>query len=65
MWIGLAYQQDGQLKSEALRFQLPGDRETVRDRAAKCALQMLRFHMLSVDLNKIGWARQIEPNPDR
>lgn len=58
VWIALAYKKGGQPCSQALRFQLPGNRETVRDRAAKCALQMLRFHLLGVDLNQIGWAKR-------
>ncbi|HEX8340716.1 MAG TPA: nicotinamide-nucleotide amidohydrolase family protein [Tepidisphaeraceae bacterium] len=32
--------------TDARTFQFPGDRETVRDRAAKMALSMLRFHLL-------------------
>jgi nicotinamide-nucleotide amidase len=32
--------------TDARTFQFPGDRDTVRDRAAKMALSMLRFHLL-------------------
>ncbi len=35
--------------SAVRRFHFPGDRETVRDRAAKAALQMARWQLLKVD----------------
>ena len=37
----------------AKRFNFPGDRETVRQRAAYAALTMLRFHLLGRDLDKL------------
>ncbi len=40
--IGLSYAQG----SRARTFKFPGDREMVRDRAAKMALTLLRFHLL-------------------
>jgi len=54
--IGLAYQAAGLGKTEqdvfacARTFQLPGDREMVRDRSSKMALSMLRYHVLGKDL---------------
>jgi nicotinamide-nucleotide amidase len=46
VWIALAH--DGGV--EARRFVLTGDREMIRDRSAKMALTMLRFHMLGKPL---------------
>ena len=34
----------------ARTFNFPGDREMIRDRSAKMALTMLRFHLLGKDL---------------
>jgi len=39
-----------QLRVQARTFYLPGDRETVRDRAAKMALTMLRYRLLEKDM---------------
>lgn len=60
VWIGLAWKDatvGDEIQSRALRFNLSGHREAVRDRAAKCALQMLRFHLTGVSLDTIRWAR--------
>jgi len=46
VWIALAH-ANGML---ARKFVLPGDREMVRDRSAKMALTMLRFHLLGKEL---------------
>ncbi|MFT3787716.1 MAG: competence/damage-inducible protein A [Tepidisphaeraceae bacterium] len=56
VWIALAHgtapRQEDPNVSEALarRFNFPGDREMVRDRAAKMALTMLRYHLLGKPL---------------
>ena len=42
VWIALAHPQG----CDARLFLFPGDREMVRDRAAKMALTLLRFHLL-------------------
>jgi nicotinamide-nucleotide amidase len=44
VWIARAARAEQ--KSEARRFLFPGDREMIRDRAAKMALAMLRYHLL-------------------
>jgi nicotinamide-nucleotide amidase len=50
--IGLAYLEPGGGKTEdhvfsmARTFQLPGDRDMIRDRSAKMALTLLRFHLM-------------------
>ncbi len=62
VWIGLAWRQDGagqggEIHTEARLFVLPGGRDDVRDRAAKCAMQMLRLHVLGVSLDELRWGR--------
>jgi nicotinamide-nucleotide amidase len=46
VWIALADSR----QCVARRFLFPGDREWVRDRSAKMALTLLRFHLLGKDL---------------
>ena len=47
VFTALARRQKGQIHSTVRHFQFPGDRLTVRDRAAKAALQMLRFSLMN------------------
>ena len=49
VWIGLA---DGE-RVFSRRFSFPGDRDTVRLRAAYMALTLLRFHLLGHDLDQL------------
>ncbi len=50
-------QPDGtNIKVQALRFQLMGDRQVLRDRACKSILQTLRFHLLGLPIDGISWA---------
>jgi competence/damage-inducible protein CinA-like protein/molybdenum cofactor synthesis domain-containing protein len=47
--IGIAFQKAGSaeaVEAHARRFSFPGDREMIRDRSAKMALTMLRFHLI-------------------
>ena len=46
VWIALAYGGATAAQVLAERFLFPGDREMVRDRAAKAALNTLRLHLL-------------------
>ena len=57
VWIGLAWRESEQNNSLQFLAHLPGDRETIRDRAAKCALQILRLHLLGESLDHMKWAR--------
>lgn len=62
VWIAFALREPGrsradELVTEAVLLQLGSDRETVRDRAAKSALQMLRFHLLGEPLSLLHWGR--------
>ena len=60
VWIALAHREGeaGQIVAAARLFMLPGDREQVRDRAAKAALQLLRFHTMGVSLDEMRWGRR-------
>jgi len=53
IWIALAAKD--MLEPVVRRFVLPGTRENVRDRAAKCALQMIRLHLMGQPLELIRW----------
>ena len=56
VWIGLAWREGGETHIITRLAQLPGDRETIRDRSAKCAIQLLRLKLLGEDLNQMKWA---------
>lgn len=59
VWLGLASIREDdrdQVDTQALRLKLIGDRAAIRDRAAKCALQMLRLHLLDQPLTLLRWA---------
>ncbi len=54
VFYGLSFRSDPRRRSAVLaRF--PGDRFTVRDRAAKTAMQLLRFAVLGVPATTIAW----------
>ena len=53
VWIGL---HDTQLGTRARRFVFPGERDIVRDRAAKTALQLARWLLRGEDAPMI-WER--------
>ncbi len=55
VWFGLATPAGVQ----SYRARLMGGREAVRDRAAKCALQMLRFTVMGESLRQIRWLEQM------
>ena len=54
VWFGLATAEG----TTTTRARLVGGRGAVRDRAAKCALQMLRFTLMGEDLEQIRWFRR-------
>lgn len=57
IWIALGYRNDaGELATKALCVNLPGNRQSIRDRAAKCALQLLRLHLMQESLDHLQWA---------
>ena len=58
VWVGLGWRREGGcIDTEARRLQLPGSRASVRDRSAKSALQLLRFHLLGEPLEQLRWVR--------
>ena len=57
VWIALA--GGAGVKAWSGRFR--GDRRTIRDRAAKCALQLLRLRVLGEDLSAIQWLKPERP----
>jgi nicotinamide-nucleotide amidase len=46
VWLALAVRRGPEVQVQAERFSFPGDREMVRDRSAKMALDMLRLELL-------------------
>lgn len=56
VWIGMAWRDGDHTHTVTRLAYLPGDRETIRDRSAKCALQLLRLHLMSEDLDQLKWA---------
>ncbi|MFP4223826.1 MAG: competence/damage-inducible protein A [Phycisphaeraceae bacterium] len=59
--LGVRDEQDaGRVTTRALRLTLPGGRGAVRDRAAKCALQMLRLHLLGEPLSRLRWGKEAQ-----
>ena len=46
VWIGLCAASGPQPQALARRFEFPGNRDQVRDRTVKAALQMLRLHLM-------------------
>ena len=54
VWIALI--RRGQAP-QALLVQMPGDRSAIRNRSAKAAAQLIRFHLLGVPLETMTWGR--------
>lgn len=48
VWIAVGYRDGNKLASRAECFRFPGDREMIRDRAAKTALNLLRLELMSI-----------------
>ncbi|MEM9414623.1 MAG: competence/damage-inducible protein A [Planctomycetota bacterium] len=57
VWMGLAWRDGERVVTDARVAHFPGDRDTVRDRSAKCVLQLLRLHLLGKDLGLVRWAK--------
>ncbi|HEX7011052.1 MAG TPA: competence/damage-inducible protein A [Phycisphaeraceae bacterium] len=61
VWVAMGWTAPAapdRVQTEALLFRLMGDREAIRDWSAKCALQMLRLHLLGQPLELIAWAQR-------
>ena len=55
VWIGLAWRQGGAIVTDAWLARLTGNRAAIRDRAGKCALQLLRLHLMGQPLDLVRW----------
>ncbi|MEM1354755.1 MAG: competence/damage-inducible protein A [Planctomycetota bacterium] len=60
VWFGLAWREGETIRTTARLARLAGDRQAVRDRSAKIALQMLRLHVMGKDLSLVRW---LVPDP--
>jgi nicotinamide-nucleotide amidase len=56
VWIALT----SEVRTQTYLARLHGSRTSIRDRAAKCALQLIRFHGLGEDAAQIQW---VTPHP--
>ena len=56
VWIGMAWREGSTAHIASRLAMLPGDRATIRDRSAKCALQLLRLKLIGEDLDQLKWA---------
>ena len=59
-YIGLAWKSGDGVRTEVRHFRFTGDRQIVRDRAAKAALQMLRFMLVGESNRLMLWEVQAE-----
>jgi nicotinamide-nucleotide amidase len=61
VWIGMAMRDKttGQVDVQAREFVISGNRDDVRDRAAKCAMQMLRFSLMGLGVDNLTWSRRL------
>lgn len=57
VWIALAYRDGDTVRTEPRLANLPGLRKNIRDRSAKCALQLLRLQLMGQDLDQIRWVQ--------
>ncbi|QQE11121.1 competence/damage-inducible protein A [Planctomycetota bacterium] len=61
VWMGIAKKNNtGETTCITGLLRLSGSRERIRDRAAKCCLQGLRFMLLNEPMNNLRWARDLE-----
>ena len=60
VWIGMGMRSESstdRIDTSAICLRLNGDREAIRDRSAKSALQLLRFHLMDQPLDLLGWTK--------
>ncbi len=63
VWVALAWRQGTLTTSQAagvdaLCLDLTGDRATIRDRAAKCALQLTRYFLMGANWSDLLWGHR-------
>lgn len=59
VYFGLAWRDGDTIHAKPLFASLPGDRATVRDRSSKCALQLLRLHLMGQAHHHVKWVREV------
>lgn len=61
VWVGLATRDrvSGETSAFARCFHISGDRDDVRDRAAKSALQLLRYKLLGLPTDAMMWLKAL------
>jgi competence/damage-inducible protein CinA-like protein len=55
VWLGLASNNTSGANPTAIQLRLPGDRQSIRNRAALSALQWLRLHLADHPPSKMTW----------
>ena len=64
VWLGMGLRDEADadhVETQAVLLRLSGGRDAIRDRAAKSALQMLRFHLLDQSPDLLQWGRATAP----
>ncbi|MCE9589237.1 MAG: competence/damage-inducible protein A [Planctomycetes bacterium] len=60
VWIAVAWRNGKkETHTDAMRFDLGNVREIVRDRAAKSAMQMVRFHLMGLPIDNLTLGRRV------
>lgn len=59
VWMSLAWRDGGSIRTDAMQLHLGNGRDIVRERSAKCALQMLRLHLLGADIDHMIWGHRV------
>jgi nicotinamide-nucleotide amidase len=60
VWIALAAKESGQVTCCAKRYLFGGDRAAIRDRTAKTAAQVIRFHLLNAVVDDMSWMHAVK-----
>lgn len=63
VWLGIASRKNGVVPHiQAVLAKFPGDRASVRNRAAMCALQMARLHLSGASFDDMTWVIRTHPD---
>ena len=63
IWLGMGIRRGERTFTRAILLRLGKDRDTNRDRSAKCALQLARLHALGEPLELLTWGEVLEEKP--
>ncbi len=58
VWVAIATHKNGATLTDAWLLALAGDRETIRDRATKAALQLIRYQVLGLQSDDFLWGKR-------